>query len=189
MNKPIYATDNNALEQLRVRLAEQKAAHEEMKQKNQYYRKNGTMKGYPEMNDETAEEIDLRIEGDYSWCKAPYPQYIIQNSNQKIKATEARIMQLEAEKRRMESGEETNYQTEGLGFEIKENHEIGRLQIFFPNSGRVEKSIYEALRRLGFVFSRTNEAFQRQLNNNSRRAAKQFVKQQRSMKNEVQLEM
>lgn len=98
-------------------------------------------------------------------------------------------MQLEAEKRRMESGEETNYQTEGLGFEIKENHEIGRLQIFFPNSGRVEKSIYEALRRLGFVFSRTNEAFQRQLNNNSRRAAKQFVKQQRSMKNEVQLEM
>ena len=85
MNKPIYATDENALEQLRARLAEQKSTHEEMKRKNQYYRKNGTMKGYPDMVDEEAERIDKRIDGDYSWCKAPYPQYILQNSNQQMK--------------------------------------------------------------------------------------------------------
>lgn len=189
MNKVIYSTDDNALEKLRERLAKQKADHEEMKRKNQYYRQNGTMKGYPGMTDEITEKIDRWIEQDYSWCKAPYPKYIIQNSNQKIKATESRIKQLEAEAKRVERGEETDYQTEGLGFEIKENREIGRLQVFFPNGGRVEKPIYESLRRLGFVFSRTNEAFQRQLNENARWAAKQFVKQQRNLQKEAQAEM
>lgn len=181
MNKPIYATDENALEQLRARLAEQKSTHEEMKRKNQYYRKNGTMKGYPDMVDEEAERIDKRIDGDYSWCKAPYPQYILQNSNQQMKATEARIKQLEAEEKRAESGEETDYKTDGLGFEVHENRDIGRLQIFFPNGGRVDKATYESLRKRGFVFSRTNEAFQRQLNENSRWAAKRFVEEQRAL--------
>ena len=176
MNKTIKSTDENALEELKARLESQKATHEEMKKQNKYYQKQGTMKGYPDMPDEKAEAIDKRIDGDYSWCKAPHPQYMLQNSLQRIKATEKRIKQLEAEQSRDGSDE---YKTDGLGFEVVENKDIGRLQIFFPNGGRVDNATYRDLRSKGFVFSRTNEAFQRQLNENSRWQAKRFIEEQR----------
>ncbi len=183
MNKPIKSTDENALEELKARLETQKASHEEMKKQNKYYRQHGTMKGYPEMPDEKAERIDERIDGDYSWCKAPNPQFMLQNSLQRIKATEQRIKELEAEKERDGSDE---YKTDGLGFEVVENKGIGRLQIFFPNGGRVDNATYRDLRSRGFVFSRTNEAFQRQLNENARWETKRFIESQRLLQEQNQ---
>lgn len=65
MGKVIYSTDDNALEALKERLAKQEADHEEMKKRNEYFRKNGTMVGYPDMPEEKAKKIDERIAGGY----------------------------------------------------------------------------------------------------------------------------
>lgn len=176
MSKTIYSTDDNALEQLRERLEKQKAHHEEMKKRNQYFRKNCTMVGYPDLEEKEAQRIDEEIRNGYSWEKAPHPAWELQNSNQRIKATEQRIKQLEAEQNR----EETEYNTEGLGFEVVENKDEKRLQIIYPG-GRVDDETYKSLRGWGFVFSRTNQAFQRQINDNSRWAAKRFIEEQRSL--------
>jgi uncharacterized membrane protein len=45
LGKVIYSTDDNALEALKERLAKQEADHEEMKKRNEYFRKNGNIVG------------------------------------------------------------------------------------------------------------------------------------------------
>ena len=184
MNKIIRSTDDNALEQLKERLENQKAAHEEMKKQNAYFRKNCTMVGYPGLSEEKAKSIDSDIQSDYSWNKQPYPAWAIQNSNQEMRRTQQRIKELEAEKNR----EEEIYDTNGLGFAVVENQELKRLQIIFEG-GRVDNATYQTLRHNGFVFSRTNQAFQRQLNENARWAANYFIKQRRALQNKAEAEM
>lgn len=179
MSKVIYSTDADALEQLKARLEKQKSVYEGMKNKNKYFRKNCTMKGYPGMKDEDAARIDEAISNAYSWCKAPYPQYSMQSMSQKIRATEQRIKALEQEETRTEEV----YDTDGLGFEVVENKDISRLQIIFPGDGKVDNQTYNDLRHSGFVYSRTNRAFQRQLNEHARWAAQNFIKEQRNMLN------
>lgn len=176
MSKVIRATDDNALEQLKERLEKLQAHHEEMKKRNQYFRKNGTMVGYSDLDEKEARKIDAIINDGRSWEKCPHPAWEIQNSNQRIKATEQRIKQLAAEQNR----EQTVYDTEGLGFDIVENAEEKRLQIIYPG-GRVDDETYKSLRRWGFVYSRTNQAFQRQINDKSRWAAQRFIEEQRSL--------
>lgn len=58
---------------------------------------------------------------------------------------------------------------------------IARLQIIYPGGGRVDNETYKRLRENGFVFSRTNGAFQRQLNENSRYAVRRFIQSQRNI--------
>ena len=177
MNKTIYSTDADALEKLKERLEEQEKKYAEMKKLNKYFRENCTVKGYPGIDDEKAAKIDERIFNAYSWCKAPYPQYEMQSMSQKIRATKERIKSLETEQTR----EETEYVTDGLGFDVVENKEIARLQIIYPGGGRVDNETYKRLRENGFVFSRTNGAFQRQLNENSRYAVRRFIQSQRNV--------
>ncbi len=90
MGKVIYSTDDNALEALKERLAKQESDHEEMKKRNEYFRKNGTMVGYPDMPEEKAKKIDERIAGGYSWERQPHPAWQLQNSNQEIRRTKQR---------------------------------------------------------------------------------------------------
>ena len=185
MGKVIYSTDDNALEALKERLAKQEADHEEMKKQNEYFRKKGTMVGYPNMTEEKAQKINARIESGYSWEKQPHPAWQLQNSNQEIRRTKQRIKQLEAEQNR----EEATYNTDGLGFDVVENQDIKRLQIIFEGGGRVDNATYQKLRHLGFVFSKTNQAFQRQLNENARWAANRFIDDQRALQSKPEAEM
>lgn len=185
MNKIIKSTDDNALEALKERLAQQQADHEEMKKRNEYFRKNCTMVGYPNMSEEKAKRINERIESGYSWEKQPHPAWQLQNSNQEIRRTKQRIKELEAE----QSRSETTYDTDGLGFEVVENQDIKRIQIIYDGDGRVDNTTYKELRSRGFVYSKTNQAFQRQLNENARWAANRFIEGQRALQNKPEAEM
>lgn len=187
MNKIIRATDDNALEALKERLAQQQATHEEMKKQNEYFRKNCTMVGYADMKEETAKKMDAEIERSYSWEKQPHPTWELQNSNQEMRRTKQRIKQLEQE----QSRGETTYDTKGLAFEVVENKAEKRLQIIFSDApdGRVDDKTYQSLRHKGFVFSRTNQAFQRQINDNSRWAAERFIEEQRALQQKPEAEM
>lgn len=185
MSKIIKSTDDNALEALKERLVKQEADHEEMKKRNEYFRKKGTMVGYPDMPEEKAKKLDKNIAGRYSWERQPHPTWQLQNSNQEIRRTKQRIKQLEAENSR----EEATYNTDGLGFDVVENQAIKRLQIIFEGGGRVDNATYQKLRHLGFVFSKTNQAFQRQLNENARWAANRFIDDQRALQSKPEAEM
>lgn len=184
MSKIIYSTDDNALEALKERLAKQEADHEEMKKRNEYFRKNCTMVGYPDIPEEKAKKLDEKITGSYSWEKQPHPAWQLQNSNQEIRRTKQRIKELEAENSR----EETTYDTDGLSFDVVENQDAKRLQIIFEG-GRVDNATYQKLRHLGFVFSKTNQAFQRQLNESARWAANRFIDEQRVLQRKPEAEM
>ena len=181
MSKIIRSTDENALEELKEKLAQTESAHKEMVARNKHYFKNGTMKEYGDFTDERAAKMDASIQETYE--KKPYASYQLQNSNQEIRRIKMRIKALENEQNR----ETETYDTEKLGFEVVENKELQRLQIIFPDRTPVE--VHRELRGLGFVFSRTNGAYQRQLNENARWAAKRFISNQQANQKQSEAEM
>jgi hypothetical protein len=181
LSKIIRSTDENALEELKEKLAQMESAHKEMVARNKHYFKNGTMKGYGDFTDERAAKLDLAIQGTYE--KKPYASYQLQNSNQEIRRIEMRIKALEHEQNR----EAETYDTEKLGFEVVENKELQRLQIIFPD--RTSREVHRELRGWGFVFSHTNGAYQRQLNANARWAAKRFISNQQANQKQAEAEM
>jgi len=181
LSKIIRSTDENALEELKEKLAQMESAHKEMVARNKHYFKNGTMKGYGDFTDERAAKMDLAIQGTYE--KKPYASYQLQNSNQEIRRIKMRIKALEHEQNR----EAETYDTEKLGFEVVENKELQRLQIIFPE--RTSREVHRELRGLGFVFSHTNGAYQRQLNANARWAAKRFISNQQANQKQAEAEM
>lgn len=189
MTEPIKSTDKDALEKLRAKLAALEAEQEEMKKRNKYFRANCTMKGYPEMSDDAAAKIDERIAADYSWNKAPAPSWHLQNCSQEIRRVKDRIKTIEAEQARRESDDKPSYNTDGLGFKVVENEEIERLQIIYEGGGRVDDDTYRSLRSHGFVFSRTNKAFQRQLNQSARRSTQWFIQEQQALLKKAEAEM
>ena len=181
MSKIIRSTDENAMEELKAKLERLETTHKEMVARNKYYLKNGTMKGYPDMTEERAMKMNEAIQGTYE--KKPYASWQLQNSNQEIRRIKMRIKTLEHEQNR----EEETYDTEKLGFEVVENKELQRLQIIFPDRTPIET--HKELRGLGFVFSRTNGAYQRQLNANARWAAKRFISNQEANQKQSEAEM
>ena len=98
MSKIIRSTDENALEELKEKLAQMESAHKEMVARNKHYFKNGTMKGYGDFTDDRAAKMDLAIQGTYE--KKPYASYQLQNSNQEIRRIKMRIKALEHEQNR-----------------------------------------------------------------------------------------
>ena len=181
MSKPIRSTDENALEELKEKLAQMESAHKEMVARNKHYFKKGTMKGYGDFTDERAAKMDASIQETYE--KKPYASYRLQNSNQEIRRIKMRIKALEHE----QSREEETYDTEKLGFEVVENKELQRLQIIYPDRTPIE--VHRELRGLGFVYSRTNGAYQRQLNENARWAAKRFIEKHHAKQKQSEAEM
>jgi len=181
LSKIIRSTDENAMEELKAKLERLETTHKEMVARNKYYLKNGTMKGYPDMTEERAMKMNEAIQGTYE--KKPYASWQLQNSNQEIRRIKMRIKALEHEQNR----EEETYDTEKLGFEVVENKELQRLQIIFPE--RTSREVHRELRGLGFVFSHTNGAYQRQLNANARWAAKRFISNQQANQKQAEAEM
>lgn len=83
-NNPIRSDDPQAIEKLTEKLNACQKSQEYMKAANKYYRKNGTMKGFADLDDEKAEKIDAKIKNSYSWERQPFPQYHLQGNNQEI---------------------------------------------------------------------------------------------------------
>ncbi len=142
-----------------------------MKSANAYYKKNVTMKGYAGLTDEQTERTNKEIAGAYSWNKQPYPSYLLQNNNQNLHRIEKRIESL-----MRETGEQAEahfYDTDKLGFEVLENKEAMRLQLYFD--GKPEEEIRDELKGNGFKWSPKNECWQRLLNDNARYALKRVI--------------
>ena len=172
MNTTIYSGDALAIEKLENKISDLLETQEEMKKANAYYRKNKTMKGYAELTEEEAEKLDNVIINGYSWEQMPYASYKLTNNNGKIKQTRDRLELLKKEK---ESGD-IEYDYSDLGFTVKENKDIMRLQLFFD--GKPDEETRKILKTNGFVWSPSQGAWQRQLTNNARFALKNYIVKQ-----------
>lgn len=156
---PIKSDDPKAIEKLTEKLEKLENAQKTMKSRNAYFRKNGTMLGCPDISDETAHEMDQAIANGYSWEKQPYAAYILQNNNQEIHRIRKRIEQLTKDKEIGFVGWEFN------GGKAVPNTDINRLQLFFDEKPSADQR--EELKRNGFKWAPSEQAWQRQLNSNA----------------------
>lgn len=172
----IKSSDNEAIDKLNEKINQLEALQKQMKEVNQYFKKNGTLKGCKYFEGTTEEHIiKLDAEINTSWDKKPYASYQLTNNNAKIKNTKARRVQLEIEK---EKGNQEKEVVSGAGDEvlkIVENTEIMRLQLFFE--GKPSDEVREVVKKNGFRWSPKNGAWQRQLTENARYSARRLTEQ------------
>jgi hypothetical protein len=160
---PISASDPQAAEKLTDKLNACKERQEYMKSVNAYFRKHGTCKGYPDMLEAKAAELDVRVQNAYSWEKQPYPSWALSNNNAEIKRLEKRIAEVTRNREVGFNGWEFN------GGHAEANTEIDRLQLFFD--GKPDDSQRANLKANGFKWAPSQGAWQRQLTDNAIYAA------------------
>lgn len=158
----ISSDDPEALQKLREKLHRLEKRQKELKEINKIVR---SQKDDPEkieaitqlgVKKETAEMV---LQPDYAG-RVGIPAYAMQNNNANIRRIKKRIKEMEA----ASEGENKNQKVGDV--EIIENVELNRLQIVFPDKPAAD--IRELLKRNGFRWSRTNGAWQRQLNDRAR---------------------
>ena len=162
----IPAFQGEKAEKLKEKLQRLQKLQDHMKTVNAYYRKHGTMKGFGDLTDEKAAEIDEKVKNGYSWVTVPYAAFQLSNNNAEINRLKKRIAVLE---QRDETGF-VGWKFEGG--EAVANQEENRLQLIFD--GKPTEEQRSQLKRWGFRWSPTNRAWQRQLNNNAIYAAGQI---------------
>jgi hypothetical protein len=129
-----------------------------MKDVNAYYRKHGTCKGYPDMSDDAAAKLDKQATV-RSWETQPYPSCTLTNNNSQIKRLESKL----SEASRGFSGWEFE------GGRAEANTDMNRLQLFFD--GKPPEEQRAQLKSNGFKWAPSQDAWQRQLNDNAIYAA------------------
>ncbi len=158
----------------RKKLETEIATHEAMKEANKIIRSKPRNKSTPEKVEKltalegiSAGVARLLFDGD-CYGDTGFASFQLTNTNNRIKSTRARVVELE----RRETAETTETETES-GVQIVENAEEDRLQLLFD--GKPSDEIRGQLKRNGFRWSRRFGAWQRQLTNNARRATAQLV--------------
>jgi hypothetical protein len=99
---------------------------------------------------------------------------VFANRSAEIRRVQGRIDEIAKNREsaaKVKSGEK-KYDTGGR-FEVSENADISRIQIRFP--GKPDEAARQTLRSNGFVWSPSQGAWQRQLNNNGRYAVKRVT--------------
>ena len=158
-NNAISAVDPQALEKLNAKLDACERQQEFMKTVNAYWRRSGTCKGCPDVSDELASKLDIKIERAYSWEKQPFSSYELSGNNAEIKRLQKRIAEISHNR---------DVGFAGWKFEGGEaviNNEINRLQLMFDERPTAEQCA--VLKHKGFHWSPREGAWQRQLNDNA----------------------
>jgi len=162
-NNSIKSDDPQAIEKLNAKLEICQKEQEYMKSVNSYYRKNGTAVGCPGVPDSQANAIDTKVKSGRSWDGQPFSSYALQRNNQEMRRLKQRISELT---RNREVG---FVGWDFAGGEAVANQEKNRLQLLFAE--RPDETQRTELKRNGFHWSPTEQAWQRQLNDNAIYAA------------------
>lgn len=164
----ISLDDPHAADKLRARIEGIKEWREEGKRQNAHYKKHGTMRGYPGIDDERAAELDADIAG--SWYKQPCAPFTLQNTLANVKRLEERLQELE---RRSEAPAAQSAPQTFDGFRVEQDLKENRLRFFFDDKPDTETR--EVLKRYGLHWSPTAQAWQRQLTPNALRDARRYI--------------
>ena len=177
----IMSDDPNAIEKLKIKLAELEQKQEKMRNVNAYYRKHKTVIGCEDLTVESAEWLEKAMKEPNTLTDQPYPKWALTNNSANIRRIKTRIETLEKEAERAAGNPE---EITGNGYTLRENSEIGRIQFVFD--GKPVASVRDLLKSWGFRWSPREGAWQRMLNDNGRYAAEQLMKKLNEM--EVVLE-
>jgi len=172
----IKSNDPNAIELLEAKAERLQADQDEMKAANAYYRKNETMKGYVDsdgvaLTDAQVAKWDNKITNSYSWAQQPYPAFSLSNNNANIRRILGRIAEIKKNKAVAAAGG-FEYNPDGV-CEVVEDEEAMRIRLIFPD--KPDEATRKILKSNGFVWSPKATAWQRQLNNNGRYAARRVL--------------
>jgi hypothetical protein len=150
------SNEPQSAEKLTAELKQCVELQETMKTVNAYWRKAGTCVGAPGITDEQARKLDNKIATTrYSWEKQPFSTYDLTNNNSKIKRLESKVKEVS----RGFEGWEFN------GGHAEANAEMNRLQLYFDERPTAEQCA--TLKRFGFKWAPSQDAWQRQLNDNA----------------------
>lgn len=164
---PVDLTDPHAREILTDQLDAARQTLEYCKAGNAYFRKHKTLRGYGNLTDEQAdkltdpEDFGMRLYG------KPYPDYELTSMRGKIKRLEARLAELDKLQATPTASREVN------GVQIVEDTTDNRLRLIFPD--KPDEATRALLKSYGFRWSPRAGAWQRQLTNNARYAAKEIL--------------
>lgn len=167
---PIDPTDPHAREMWVDRLQRLQSTLDRGKAMNAHFRKHKTMKGFPDMDDETAAEMDEAISRAPAFAQTPFPDFELASLRGKIKRAQENLSKLDSLEQHKDDAANT---LEFDGGKIFLNMEANRLQILFDEIPSEETR--SALKSHGFKWSRKNEAWQRQLTRNAIYDAKQIL--------------
>lgn len=165
----IRADDEDAIIKLEEKLSGLEAMQERMKEINAYYKKHKTLEGCPELTDEARRKLEAGMEMDFRQNPQPYPSWAITNNGANIRTTRQRLEKLREEKSR----ETSEVRHDDLELTVRENVEDMRLQILFDD--KPEPEVRDLLKSWAFKWAPSAGAWQRQLTNDARYAAKQVL--------------
>lgn len=166
-NSVIRADDPKAVEMLKENLEGFEGRQEYMQNINDYYKENGTMVGCPGIDEETAIQLDERVNENQS---TPYPGRFFKDNYAEINRLKANIDRLENKPETVFKG----WQFEGGEAVI--NLANNRLQLMFDGKPTDEQRT--DLKKNGFKWAPTAKAWQRPLDFKSMAAAERidFIK-------------
>lgn len=171
--QPIKSNDPEAIEALTAKLEGLKAEHAAMKAVNAYYRKNGTLDGCPELTPSARKSIEgMWARGWY--VGVPYPSYALSNSLANVKRVEQRLKSLQAAQEAAPAEEDHD------GIIYREDTEQMRVQLIFD--GKPDEDVRAILKKWAFRWSPSNNAWQRQLTDNGKRAARRAMEEIEALK-------
>lgn len=145
-DKIIKSDDANAIEKLKEKLAKAQEEHQAYKDYNAKARKEG---------------------------KEQLAPYVLQNSNGRIKGIKDRIAHLERIAEQAANTTIEEQATEINGIQIIDNLEAQRLQIIFPD--KPDKATRDILKKNGFRWAPSNNAWQRYRSHNAESIAREIV--------------
>lgn len=164
----IKSDDENVVEALTEKIESLKESQENMKEINKYYRKHKTLEGCDLLPEKELRNVQESMQY-HSWDESPFPSYALQNNLANIKRYEQRLKSIK------ETKEKGSSEAEFGTCKVIENAECMRIQIVFEE--KPEEAIRIILKSNGFRWSPKNGAWQRNLNNNGRYAAKRVLKE------------
>jgi len=160
----ISADDPEAVAKLRAKQGSLERTQEHMKAVNAFFRKHNTLDGCPELSAEEIEKLKVSMARDWRVPPKPFPSYMLTNNNASIRQVKERIAELT---RQAETGYE-GWQFDGGSVAV--DREANRLQVFFDE--KPDADVRAVLKSSGFRWAPSAGAWQRQLNDNAIRAAK-----------------
>lgn len=162
----IQSGDPEAVRQLEEKLARLEKDHSAMKSANAYYRKHKTLDGCPGLTPELARQVNsFRADG-----AAPFSGYPMQLSLANIKRTRQRLEELKAAKSAAPVEQETP-----TGVVYREDPDAMRVQLVF--SGKPDADTRALLKSNGFRWAPSVGAWQRQLTESGKAAARRVLDQ------------
>lgn len=180
-NHAISSDDPAAVVKLQAKIDAAKALQADMKEANAIIRKYAKAGEDAQVAALIASGLDRAsalalLQKDFAG-RIGYPDYMLTNNNANIHRMEQRVKTLQAQARKAaaldtEAGKASREQHGGV--ELERDAATNRIRLHFPGKPRAD--VIKALKHHGFVWSPSNMAWQRQLNNAGEYAAKCVIK-------------